>query len=111
MITLLITVLSENAGYVSKKISDLLGFVDNSVINITFDRKEIPERFKPSIVSTTRIAEIYNFNYPKIVEKKCYNYQQNYNDESNYDVIRKKTNIPENYTNMSNILPNPPVYQ
>ena len=108
LITILITVLSENAGYVSKKISDLLGYVDNSVINITFDPKEISERFKPLLVSTSRISEIYNFNYPKIIDKKCYNFHQNYNDESNFDSIRKKRNVQDNF---GHIIQNAPVYQ
>lgn len=52
----------------NKKIAELLGPVDNSVVNIIFDKSYLPEKYKP-ISSMEKLRKAYEEVYEKILKK------------------------------------------
>jgi len=52
----------------NKKIAELLGPVDNSVVNIIFDKSYLPEKYKP-ISSIEKLRKAYEEVYEKILQK------------------------------------------
>ena len=53
----------------NKKIAELLGPVDNSVVNIIFDKSYLPEKYKP-ISSMEKLRKAYEEVYEKILKKQ-----------------------------------------
>lgn len=66
--TIVLTAQKQNNFFYNKKIAELLGPVENSVVNIIFDKSYLPEKYHP-IQSIEKIRKAYEDIYQKILKK------------------------------------------
>jgi len=67
--------------FINKKMNELLGPIDNTIVNIVFDTNFIPERFK-LISDIEQLRKSYEMFYQRFSKKGKQNYM---NVDNNYN--------------------------
>ncbi|KAL4442179.1 hypothetical protein ABPG74_009197 [Tetrahymena malaccensis] len=112
LMTIVLTTQKQNIFFMNKKIAELLGPVDNSVVNIIFDKNYLPEKYV-LIPNIEKIRKAYEDIYQKILKKQPLTKRSPSEEDMNYtkheDITYKKLKIDEDdKMNSDESSPQPP---
>ncbi|KAL4482815.1 hypothetical protein ABPG72_022375 [Tetrahymena utriculariae] len=112
LMTIVLTTQKQNIFFMNKKIAELLGPVDNSVVNIIFDKSYLPEKYV-LIPNIEKIRKAYEDIYQKILKKqpltKRSPSEEDMNCTKHEDITYKKLKIDEDdRMNSDESSPQPP---
>ncbi|EAR84143.2 zinc finger transcription factor sma protein, putative (macronuclear) [Tetrahymena thermophila SB210] len=112
LMTIVLTTQKQNIFFMNKKIAELLGPVDNSVVNIIFDKSYLPEKYV-LIPNIEKIRKAYEDIYQKILKKQPLTKRSPSEEDMNYakheDITYKKLKIDEDdKMNSDESSPQPP---